>query len=209
MKTLCPFFKEDCHGNECVMWKNEECLLVTFLQRIQEGVPTPEENIPSSEETIEGSGMTLHAEKIKAPKWLETSTPEELALEILDFKKKEFPEREYMGSYTMSRYFWSDKGIERSYMPLEVQMKIEKAEMLAEREIRNDVENQRKKRLEKEKEELPSLVSQCSDFARMNNLKRLTLPDVDTFIMEKNLDLMHETRRAMYAMANFKLKSGK
>jgi hypothetical protein len=81
--------------------------------------------------------------------------------------------------------------------------------MLAEREIRRDEENQRKERLKKEKEELPSLVSQCVDFARMNNLKRLTLSDVDTFVMEKDLDVMHETKRAIYAMANVKLKSGK
>ena len=81
--------------------------------------------------------------------------------------------------------------------------------MLPEREIRRDEENQRKERLKKEKEELPSLVSQRVDFARMNNLKRLTLSDVDTFVMEKDLDLMHETRRAIYAMANVKLKSGK
>jgi hypothetical protein len=81
--------------------------------------------------------------------------------------------------------------------------------MLAEREIRRDEENQRKERLKKEKEELPSLVSQCVEFARMNNLKRLTLSDVDTFVMEKDLDVMHETKRAIYAMANVKLKSGK
>lgn len=41
----------------------------------------------------------------------------------------------------------------------------------------------------------------------MNSLKRLTLSDVDTFITEKDLDLMHETKRAIYAMANVRLKS--
>ena len=94
-------------------------------------------------------------------------------------------------------------------MPPEIRIKIEKAELLAEREIRKDEENQRKERLKKEKEELPSLVSQCVDFARMNGLKRLTVSDVDSFIMEKNLDLMHETKRALYSMANLKLKTGK
>jgi hypothetical protein len=63
--------------------------------------------------------------------------------------------------------------------------------------------------LAKEKDELPSLVSQCVDFARMNGLKKLTLSDVDTFIIEKELDLMHETKRAVYSMANVKLKSQK
>jgi len=47
------------------------------------------------------------------------------------------------------------------------------------------------------------------DWARINNLKRLTLADVDTFIMEKEFDLLTETKRAIYAMANVKLKSGK
>jgi hypothetical protein len=152
--------------------------------------------------------MLLREER-ETPKWLKTSTPEELAVEMLDFKKKEFSEEEYMGFHSISHYFWSNKGVEKFCMSPEIQMKIEKAEMLAEKEIRKDEERQHKERLEKEKIELPSLVSQCVDFARMNNLKRLTLSDVETFMMEKNLDLMHETKRAIYAMANVKLKSGK
>lgn len=199
--TLCPFFRGDCHGNECVMWKDEKCLLVSYLQYMSEGDELPEEGISPLGEGIE-------REEVDVPKWLKTSTPEEIAVEILEFKKREFPEEEHF-FHSMSHYYWSDKGIEKYQMPSDIQMKIEKAEMLAEREIRRDEENQRKERLKKEKEELPSLVSQCVDFARMNNLKRLTLSDVDTFVMEKDLDVMHETKRAIYAMANVKLKSGK
>jgi len=209
MKTLCPFFKENCHGNECVMWRNEECVLVSFLQHMSEGVELPEEGIPSSEEGMARSGTILNGEEKEAPKWLKTSTPEEIAVEILDFKKQEFPEEDYFGFHSISHYYWSSKGIEKFCMPPEIQIKMEKAEMLADREIRKDEENQRKERLEKEKEELPSLVSQCVDFARMNGLKRLTLSDVDSFIMDKDLDLMHETKRAVYAKANVILKSRK
>jgi hypothetical protein len=76
--------------------------------------------------------------------------------------------------------------------------------------ILDEYDSQKKKRrLTEEKEELPSLVSQCVDWARVNSLKRLTLADVDTFVMEKELDLLNEIKRAMYAMTNVKLKSGK
>jgi len=207
MDTLCPFFKETCHGNECVMWKDEECLIASFLQRISEA---PKENIPSSEEIIErsGGGLILHREEAEVPKWLKTSTPEELAAEMIEFKKKEFPEEGVFGFHTMSRYYWSNKSVEKFLMPPEIQVKIERTELLAQKEILREEETQRKERLEKEKEELPSLVSQCVDWARINGLKRLTLADVDTYILEKDLTILQEMRRALYAMANLKLKTG-
>jgi len=209
MDTLCPFFKEKCHGNECVMWKDEECLLVTFLQRVQEGVPISEEHIPMSEEIIGKSGMILHREEVEAPKWLKTSTPETLAKEMLEFKDKEFPDEEKVNFYTISRLFWDNKGVERFILPSEARLKIERANNLAERQIAKEEDAKKKKRLTEEKEELPSIVSQCVDWARINGLKRVTLSDVDTFIMEKELDVLYETKRAMYAMANMKLKTGK
>jgi hypothetical protein len=199
MDNLCPFFKERCHGNECIMWKNEECLLVAFLRRIQESVPV------SEEKSIGRSGMILHREETEVPKWLRTSTPEELAEEMLEFGKKEFPEEATLGYRSAFRHFWESKGIHEFLMPSETQMKIEKANYLVERQVAKE----RKSRLAEEKEELPSLVSQCLDWARINDLKRLTLADVDTFIMEKELDILSETKRAVYSSANVKLKSRK
>jgi hypothetical protein len=205
MDDLCPFFKVKCHGNGCVMWKNEECLVVSFLQSIQE---VPEEGLSSTGEITETGGMILRREA-EVPKWLKTSTPEELAVEIIDFAKKEFPEEEGFGYHSAIRYFWESKGVQEFLMPSEVHMKIERANYLAERQMVKEKEEKKKKRLAEEKAELPSLVGQCLDWARLNNLKRLTLADVDTFIMEKELDLLNETKRAIYAKANVKLKSGK
>lgn len=181
MDNLCPFFRESCHGNECAMWKNGECLIMSFLQRISEA---PE---ASTEEITETSGMILRREA-EAPKWLKTSTPEELAVEILEFAEKEFPEEEGFGYRSASRYFWESKGVQEFLMPSEVQLKIGRAKYLAERQAHT----LRKKRLAEEKEELPSLINQCVDWAIINNLKRLTLADVDTFIMQKELDLLNE-----------------
>jgi len=206
MENLCPFFKEACHGNECVMWKNEECLIASFLQRISEA---QEKGLPSTEEITGTGGMILHREETEVPKWLKTSTPEELAVEMLEFKEKEFPNEEKVSFHTLSRFFWENKGVERFFLPSEAQLKIERANYLAERQIAKEEDAEKKKRLAREKEELPSLVSQCLDWARMNNLRRLTLADVDTFVMEKELVLLNETKRSMYAIANVKLKSGK
>jgi len=157
------------------MWRNEACLIVSFLQTIFEGVP-------SSEEIMGTSGTEILREEAEVPDWIETRTAEELAVEILEYKKKQFPE---------------------------IEMKIEKAEILAQRAIRDETETQRRERIEKEKEELPSLVSHCIDWARTHGLKRLTVADVDAYIMERNLEILKETRRALYAMANVKLKSRK
>ena len=200
MRTLCPFFREECHGNECVMWKNEKCGLVSYFQEMSESKGFPGYDVPSAEEDMARVGFS------KPPKWLTATTPEEIAEEIVDLKKREFPEKE-IDAYSITNYYWSSKGVEKHLMPAEIQMKMLKAELLAQGEIRKYEDGQKKELLEKEREELPSLVSQCVDFARMNGLKRLTQGDVDTFVMvEKNLDLKREIRRAICAMANFKLK---
>ena len=199
MNTFCPFFKETCRGNECVMFRNEECLFVSYLQNVSEGIP--------SEEIIERSRIEFHREEAEVPDWIKTRTPEELAVEMLEFNKKEFSEDEHFGFHTISNFFWKSKGIERFLMPSDIQLKIERANILARREILKEAETQKRERLEKEKEELPSLVSHCVDWARTNGLKRLTLGDIDAYIMERNLDILKETRRALYATANVKLKS--
>lgn len=207
MNILCPFFKENCRGNECVMFRNEECLVVSFLQRISEGVPALQEGVPPSEATIERGGALFHMEEAEVPDWISKQTPEELAVEILGFKKKEFPEDEEVSFHTVLNFFWTSKGVNQYLLPSEAQIKIQRANFLAQRETMKEAEAQKKKRLQEEKEELPSLVSQCVDWARLNGLSRITVADVDTYIMEKSIDILYETKRALYAMANVKLKS--
>lgn len=200
MNTFCPFFKETCKGNECVMWRDEACLIVSFLQIASEGVPSPEQ-------IMETSRIEIHREEAEVPDWIKTRTAEELAVEILEFKKKEFPEDEYLGLHTISNLFWENKGIEHYQMPSEIRLKINRANILARTQIHREAEKQRKEQMQKEKEGLPSLVSHCNDWARTNGLKRLTLADIDAYIMERNLDILKETRRALYAIANVQLKS--
>jgi hypothetical protein len=190
------------------MWKDEKCLIVSFLGQVSEGVESPEEEVVSSSEASLPSRFSLGREEAEVPKWLKRITPEEIAVEILEFKEREFPEG-HVNFHTISRFYWSNKGIEKFLMPTEIEMKISKAELMAEREMLRKEETQKKERLGREKEELPSLVSQCVDWARLKGLRRLTLADVDTYALEKDLDIVKETKRSLYAIANLKLKSGR
>jgi hypothetical protein len=189
MNAFCPFFRGSCKGDECVMFRSEECVIVSFL----EGIISGEE----AEETYEESVRT------EVPKWLKEKTPEEILVEVLDFRKKEFPE-EKSRPWRLLDFFWKSKNISHHYsMPNEIQMKMEKVNYLLEKED----ERLKRQRLEEEKKKLPSLVSECVDWAQASDLKTLLLRDVDTYIMEKDIDILNETKKSLWTLANTKLKS--
>lgn len=195
--TFCPFLRETCKGNECMMFRDEECLLVSFLETVREGTPTPAEGMPLIQEGIERGGLIFHREEAEVPDWIEKRTPEELAVEIFEFIKRERTE-EGSDYYSASHNFWESKGVHEFLVPFEVRSKIQRADFLAKRRV-----------LQEEKDELPSLVAKCVDWAGINNLNKVTLADVDAFLLEKDLDLLRETKKALYSTANFKLKSRK
>ncbi|MCQ5373719.1 MAG: hypothetical protein NO515_01650 [Candidatus Methanomethylicia archaeon] len=118
-----------------------------------------------------------------------------------------FSEDEGYSYHTAFRYFWESKGVQDFLLPSEARLKIQRVEFLAERELIKESESERKRKLQEQKDELPSLVSQCVDWARANGLKRITLADLDTFLLEKDIDLLHEIKRTLYSMVNLKLKT--
>jgi hypothetical protein len=118
-------------------------------------------------------------------------------VEIFEFAKKEQTEAG-LDYDSASRCFWESKGVRVFLMPSEVQSKMQRADFLA-----------RKRALQDEKDELPSLIGKCVDWTRINNLNKVAIADVDAFLMEKDLHLLRETKRALYSMANLKLKTGK
>jgi len=79
--------------------------------------------------------------------------------------------------------------------------------MLAQKQFDAEREVKNKEQLEKEKTELPSLVSSCVDWAKDHGLKRVTQADVDAFLLDKNIELLPQTKRSLYAMANVAIKS--
>jgi hypothetical protein len=52
-------------------------------------------------------------------------------------------------------------------------------------------------------------VGQCADWARSNDLKKLTQGETENFVQDKELDLLPETIRLLWTKVNLALKIGK
>jgi hypothetical protein len=190
------------------MWFNEECLIVGFLQNLQSGF-TKTEYEPDIPIDVQPS-FTFQRPEPTIPEDIKNATPESLASEYIAFLETEFPDSEPGMLFGNFQLFLETKNlIDRWGLPAELRLKLEKAQILAREEIRKRVETEKKLRLETEKGELPSLVNRCCDWAITKGMNRVTVADVDAFILENEFDLLQETRRALYAMANVQLKSRK
>lgn len=204
MKILCPFFKNDCKGNECVMWKDEKCLIVSFMESILTEPEEFEGREPiTPAQIISGTGL----EEVEIPGEIKSASPEELAVELISFTKKELSGEERMRVRKVAQLFWGGKKIERWGMPPEIRLKIDKAEMLAQKQLDTEREVKEREQLEKEKMGLPSLTNLCVDWAKEHGLKRVIQSDVEAFLMEKNVELLRQTERSLYALVNVKLRS--
>ena len=204
----CPFFNDTCKGNQCVMWFDEECLIVGFLRNLHSGISKPEIEF---DEPIDLQ-PSYHFERPEPviPEDIKSATAESLAAEFITFLEREFHDSELTPHYGNFQLFLQTKNlVDRWNIPADIRLKIEKAQTLARDEIQKRIETERRIRFETEKEELPSLVNRCCDWAVTNGMKRVTVADVDAFILENELDMLKETRRALYAMSNVQLKSKK
>ncbi|MBU4245593.1 MAG: hypothetical protein ABIF85_05640 [Nanoarchaeota archaeon] len=182
--------------------KSDEKLdrIVKALERIADALESVEE--------IPGDDISLEEDKqSEIPEEIKSATPEKLASELIAFIQKEFSDEANMSMYRASEFFWSQKNIRKYEMPPEVRLKIEKVEMLAEKQLNAAREVKDKAQLEKEKLELPSTVTSCVNWAREHNLKKITLADVDAYLLDKNIELLYQIKRSLYAMANVAIKS--
>ncbi len=143
----------------------------------------------------------------EVPAHIKSATPEELATELASFAKREFAHEERIWISRAAEFYWEQKGITKWEMPSDIRLKLEKAEMLAQQQIDSEREAELKAQLEKEKTQLPDLVSQCVLWARRQGLSRLTHADIDAFLLEQGIEMLSQTKRAIYSTANVQLKS--
>lgn len=196
MTVFCPFFRDECKGHECMMFRNEECLFVRFLQE------SPIENL-EPHEIMESSRFELN--EVEVPDWLEESTAEEIAEDIVEFKNRRYPE-EFLNMYTISDLYFKEKEVDEHHLPIEIRTKIDNATSFAQSIVRKEKERMDAKKIEKEHAQLPSFVSQCIDWARENGLEKLTIKDVEAYVSEKRLDITPATRRLIYLKTKNELK---
>ena len=200
MKNLCPLIKEKCSGNQCMMWKDENCLFISFMERFAE---TPRE--------FEGAEVRVGAVRTEyppVPREIQSASAETLASWLVEYAKRELKgeEAEY-GISVVSEMFWNSKGLESRWsVDPETRLKIQKAEMLARSQLQKEQEARKKEQIEVEMSELPSLVVKCVDWARSKGLTNVTKSDIDVFLMEKRLEIMPTTKNALYANTKLELK---
>lgn len=211
MNTYCPLIKEECKSNECVLWKDENCLIVTFMKFLGLiGKLSTEEE--TEEEIRNGIKLSTPEEtEGEIPNGIELSTPEELAAELISFAKKEFPEEDERWSmYKITDFFWRSKNIRIRDLPVDIQLKIDKAERLVQKQLESEREVKKKDQLEKEKPDLLSLVDSCVGWSNEHGLKKVTQADFDAFLLVKNIDTLPQAkRRTLCAMVNSKLEKEK
>jgi hypothetical protein len=193
MNSFCPFFKEKCKGNECVMWKDDKCLIISLVERLL---------IYHEKETAERETTKEILEAMKL------ATDQELAVELLAFAKKLFSYVEDIDLFIASRSFWENKGINERTAPSAIKLKMHNVETLAVNMFEAEMRLMEKEQIEEEKnEKLPPLVDLCVDWAITNGLKSVTQSNIKVFLDERNEILHHETLILLHARVNLKLKS--
>lgn len=194
MNTFCPFFNERCKGNECVMWKDEKCLVISFMEHL---IAHQEEKFQGHEPLGRIIGRIREPE---IPDEIRSATSEELAAELVSLAKKEFPDEERIKISQIIDLFLETKKVNSWDLPAEIELKIEKAEKLAQRALDNE-------KINKEKNMLPSLIDLCVDWAKDRGLGRVTKTDIEVFLISQNTKILPQTQRELYLQVNVKLKS--
>jgi hypothetical protein len=125
---------------------------------------------------------------------------EELDNELIEFMKKEFPSADQRSFYAATDIFWRSKGVETHMFPKDpnIDLKVEKAKSLARLKLEQETQ-------EREKEVVPKLTDECVDWAKQNQLRKVTKTNVDYFLTEKGQTPSKTSRDAIYNKANMLL----
>lgn len=198
--SYCPLIKEVCKGNECVMWK-KKCILVAYLYEAIEEEP---QETPSSES---------HVAKSKVVPEIRTITAEKLAEDFVAYANKEFPDEANI-SYVLSQASFlalTEKGFDERdvLIPPDILLKIERAKILARKQMEKERVNKEREQLALEKSKLPEITNNLYDWARANSFNRVTQGEIDAFLLEKEIDLSQKTRHQLQSIANLRLKTRK
>lgn len=201
MNTFCPLIKETCKKEECLAWKDQACLVFLFLGiQVENNKLINLNDFNNDEEDVQ-----------KIPIGIQSATPEELAQNLIEFAKTEFVtdknEQVWINS-ALTNYFWKSKNIiNRWGLPVEIEMKIEKAEKIAIQLLQKESKEQSEKQIEQESADLPKLIEDCVKWAQQKGLKKVTHADIDAYLMNKKLDIHYETNRNLYSNVNLELKT--
>ena len=157
--SFCPLIKETCKGNQCTMWLDEKCLVVNFLSQplftaIDDDIGL-EIDLPVSST----SGVTYGSSRsTQTPSWVKDASPEDIVSEYVRYMDREFPDSE---PYNVWSIFLRSIGCYYDYnMAPEIELKLQKARILAETESDKRREVKLQLRRDQEFATMDSLVDQ-------------------------------------------------
>lgn len=142
----------------------------------------------------------LHGHDGEIPAILKNQSEEELAKELLEFIEKESPNASRYEVYTLSRLFWSNKGLFAHGASPQADAMRRRIDMKAEKMFEQ-------KQSKEEKERMPKLVEQCLEWARKNGLMKLTQGEVGAFVSESDISLSRDGQRLLWQKVNIELKT--
>ncbi|MCK9631192.1 MAG: hypothetical protein M0R30_06070 [Methanoregula sp.] len=135
----------------------------------------------------------------KIPDEIKSSSAEELAGQIIAFAKKESADQ-LSDIRMIISMFWENKNVNKWDLPWDLQLKVRKADRLAQKQL--DDERERK-----ENDEILSLVDPCVEWAKKYGLKKITEADIDGFILERDTHGFSRTKkRSLQSLVKIKLK---
>lgn len=196
MGEFCPLIKENCKHESCVFWL-EKCLFVLFFQNC---IAKPNVEVYEGAEEEE--------EEIVIPDEVKNFSAEQLAELAFSYAQKEVQEEEqiWLDSDFFDE-FWNSIGLEDKYdLSNNIRAKIDTAEKITRKKWKTKIADSGREKFQKEKESLPQLIQDCTKWAKQNGLKRVTQSDISTFLLEKNIDILKETKTMLYSKTNALLK---
>ena len=134
--------------------------------------------------------------------YIKNNSEESIESEFSNFIKKEYPET-LTGEIEVSNaywQFWQGKGVYNEFsLDMRLKMKVDKIENAVETEIT-------KERFEQEKALIPGLTKECIEWARNLGLKRISIPNLNTFLTDKKVKLTKLSFDILHTQVNITLK---
>jgi len=132
-------------------------------------------------------------DRYELPEEISKKSVEEWAEEFNNYLQKDFPNASRHDARLAEQVFWEEKEVDR-YRG--------KARVLIDK-VWNIIE---KKFEVKEKEMIPKLVEECIQWAKDNELKKMTKSNIIGFLAEKEIDWSSNNKDILYNRVNIKLK---
>lgn len=129
-------------------------------------------------------------------------TSQDLAKEMEEFIRDKFPDDLEAGFLETMEFWKSKRPYEIRYNDssnVQSRIKIREAESIARKEIRSAA-------IKEERDKLPSIVEQCTNWAVENNIAKLTKSNLKAFLLETDLTLTFPSQDAIYTQVNANLK---